>query len=59
MTSRIIKGKTGSQPALAECLLIDHRANWERVPVLTTLGSLLLIPAEAHEPLQVSPELVK
>lgn len=29
MTSRIGRGKTGSQQALAECLLHDCRADWE------------------------------
>lgn len=53
MTSRIGCGKTGSQQVLVECLLIDHRADWERVPVLTTLGALLLIAAEVGEPLHV------
>lgn len=53
MTSRIGHGQTGSQQPLAECFLIDHRTDWERVPVLTTLGALLLTAAEVDEPLHV------
>jgi hypothetical protein len=41
MTSRI---GCGSQQALA---------GWERVPVLTTLGTLILIASEVDEPLPV------
>lgn len=29
MTSRIGRGKTGSQQAPTECLLCDHRADWK------------------------------
>lgn len=57
MTSRIGHGKTGSQQALAKCLLIDHRADGERVPVLTTLGALLLTAAEVGQPLHVPQDL--
>lgn len=57
MTSRIGRGKTRSQQALAKCLLINHRADWERVPVLTTLSTLPLIAAEVDEALHVPQDL--